>query len=63
LTTSDLTIQTADVFRRERRPRFGALDPQHVELADQVGEDDRAVAEAWKKCHVKRPPEYSSGLA
>jgi len=27
-----------------RAPAFRALDPQHVELADQVAEDDRAVA-------------------
>jgi len=25
-------------------PALGALDPQHVQLADQVAEDDRAVA-------------------
>ena len=27
-----------------RAPAFGALDPQPIELADQVAEDDRAVA-------------------
>src|SRR5262245_48802864 len=27
-----------------RAPAFRALDPQRVELADQVGEDDRAIA-------------------
>jgi hypothetical protein len=34
---------------RYARPQIGAIDPQHAELADQVDENDSAVAgAAWR---------------
>src|SRR5262249_19276087 len=46
-----------------RAPAFRAFDPQHVELADQVAEDDRPVAEQtsvfsdyhWANTATNRP--------